>query len=136
VAPCLGNPNDFEAFGLQSERDDGRYVSALVDASVFREWVLNIGQRDAKSRVAHMLCEFAIRREAAGLGSPERFDLPMSQEQVGDATGLTSVHVNRMRRALGEDGVIDRNKRDVRITDWKRLRDIAGFDPMYLHNVA
>ncbi|WP_380780000.1 Crp/Fnr family transcriptional regulator [Sphingomonas sp. R86520] len=108
----------------------------LVDASVFREWVLNIGQRDAKSRVAHMLCEFAIRREAAGLGSPERFDLPMSQEQIGDATGLTSVHVNRMLRALGEDGVIDRDKRDVRITDWKRLRDIGGFDPMYLHNVA
>jgi CRP-like cAMP-binding protein len=108
----------------------------LIDASVFREWVLNIGRRDAKSRIAHMLCEFAVRREAAGLGSPERFELPMSQEQIGDATGLTSVHVNRMLRALAEDGVIDRDKRDLRITDWERLRSIAGFDPMYLHAVA
>lgn len=108
----------------------------LIDASIFREWVLNVGRRDAKSRIAHMLCEFAIRREAAGLGSPERFDLPMSQEQIADATGLTSVHVNRMLRALGEDGVIARDKREVHITDWGRLRRIADFNPMYLHNVA
>jgi CRP-like cAMP-binding protein len=108
----------------------------LIDASIFREWVLNVGQRDAKSRIAHMLCEFAVRREAAGLGSPERFDLPMSQEQIGDATGLTAVHVNRMLRALATDGVIDRDKREVHITDWKGMRSIAGFDPMYLHAVA
>ncbi len=108
----------------------------LIDASIFREWVLNVGRRDAKSRIAHMLCEFAVRREAAGLGSPERFDLPMSQEQIADATGLTPVHVNRMLRALGEDGVIARDKRELNIIDWDQLRRIADFNAMYLHSAA
>ena len=108
----------------------------LIDASISREWVLNVGQREAKSRVAHMLCEFAVRREAAGLGSPERFDLPMTQEHIADATGLTSVHVNRMLMALASDGIIERNKRDLRIVDWDRMRRAADFDIQYLHMAA
>lgn len=108
----------------------------LIDASIFREWVLNVGQRDAKSRVAHMLCEFAVRRETAGLGTPERFDLPMSQEHIGDATGMTTIHVNRMLMALENDGVIERDKRDVRVIDWERMRRAAGFDAKYLHVAA
>jgi CRP-like cAMP-binding protein len=108
----------------------------LIDGSVFREWVLNVGRRDAKARVAHMLCEFATRRENAGLGSPERFELPMSQEQIADATGLTPVHVNRMLHALSDDGIITRDKRKVDILDWKRMRRVADFDPMYLHGSA
>ena len=108
----------------------------LIDASIFREWVLNVGRRDAKARIAHMLCEFAARREAAGLGSPERFELPMTQEQIGDATGMTPVHVNRMLHELGRDGVIVRNKREVEITDWEGMREIADFDPAYLHAAA
>ena len=108
----------------------------LIDGSVFREWVLNVGRRDAKARVAHMLCEFATRRENAGLGSPERFELPMSQEQIADATGLTPVHVNRMLHALSDDGIIARDKRKVDILDWKRMRRVADFDPMYLHGSA
>ena len=108
----------------------------LIDASVFREWVLNVGRRDAKARIAHMLCEFAARREAAGLGSPERFELPMTQEQIGDATGMTSVHVNRMLHELGHEGVIVRHQREVQIIDWARMRRIADFDPAYLHAAA
>jgi CRP-like cAMP-binding protein len=108
----------------------------LIDASIFREWVLNVGQRDAKSRIAHMLCEFAVRREAAGLGTPERFELPMSQEHIADATGLTPVHVNRMLMALANEGIIERDKRDVKITDWERMRRAADFDVNYLHMAA
>jgi CRP-like cAMP-binding protein len=108
----------------------------LIEASIFREWVLNVGQRDAKARIAHMLCEFAVRRDAAGLGSPERFDLPMTQEHIADATGLTPVHVNRMLMALANDGVIERNKRDLRIVDWDRMRRAADFDSQYLHMAA
>ena len=108
----------------------------LIDGAIFREWVLNVGRRDAKSRVAHMLCEFARRREQAGLGSPERFELPMSQEQIADATGLTPVHVNRMLHALAADGIISRDKRLVDILDWKRMRRVADFDPAYLHDAA
>ncbi len=105
----------------------------LIDASIFREWVLNVGQRDAKARIAHMLCEFAVRRQAAGLGDPERFDLPMTQEHIADATGLTPVHVNRTLKALGAAGLIDRKKRNVAIADWERMRRAADFDPTYLH---
>lgn len=108
----------------------------LIDASVFREWVLNVGRRDARSRIAHMLCEFAARREAAGLGPPERFELPMTQEQIADATGLTPVHVNRMLRALRDEGVIAHDKREVQISDWPRMRATADFDPAYLHATA
>lgn len=109
---------------------------ALIDASIFREWVLNVGQRDAKSRIAHMLCEFAVRREAAGLGTPERFELPMSQQHIADATGLTAIHVNRMLMALANDGVLERNRRDVTIADWERMRQIGDFDASYLHMAA
>ncbi len=105
----------------------------LIEASIFREWVLNIGRRDARSRIAHMLCEFAMRHEAAGLGSPERFDLPMTQEDVADATGLTPIHVNRMLQALSADGVIARDKRRVHIVNWARMRQVADFDASYLH---
>ena len=105
----------------------------LIDASIFREWVLNVGRRDAKTRIAHMLCEFAARCEAAGLGSPSAFELPMTQEQIADATGLTSVHVNRMLRALESDGAIARDRRHIRIADWQNMRSIADFDPAYLH---
>lgn len=108
----------------------------LIDASVFREWVLNVGRRDARSRIAHMLCEFASRREAAGLGSPERFDLPMTQEQIGDATGLTPVHVNRMLSLLSAEGLIARDKRHVEIVEWDRMQQVADFHPAYLHAAA
>jgi CRP-like cAMP-binding protein len=109
---------------------------ALIDASIFREWVLNVGRRDARSRIAHMLCEFAARREAAGLGGAERFELPMTQEEIADATGLTTVHVNRTLQALGREGVIVRKGRQFQISDWHRMREVADFDPAYLHEAA
>jgi CRP-like cAMP-binding protein len=108
----------------------------LVDASIFREWVLNVGRRDAKQRIAHMLCEFAARAEAAGLGSPAQFTLPMTQEDIADATGLTPVHVNRMLRMLTEEGALMRNGREIRIVDWPRMRQTADFSPEYLHLAA
>jgi CRP-like cAMP-binding protein len=108
----------------------------LIDASIFREWVLNVGRRDAKARITHMLCEFVARREAAGLGMPERFELPFSNEQIGDATGLAAVHVSRILHDLGQDGVIVRDRREVEIRDWARMREIADFDPRYLHAAA
>lgn len=107
--------------------------SVFVDASIFREWVLNVGRREAIARVAHLLCEFAARREAAELGTPDHFKLPMSQEEIGDATGLTPVHVNRMLQTLGAQGIIRRNRREVWIVDWDGLRKTADFDSTYLH---
>ena len=108
----------------------------LIDGSIYREWVLNVGRRDARSRIAHMLCEFATRRAAAGLGSAEHFELPMTQEQIGDATGLTAVHVNRMLQSLRDEGVLSRHGRTIHIVDDDRLRRIADFEPAYLHQAA
>jgi CRP-like cAMP-binding protein len=115
---------------------DALWRDTLIDASIFREWVLNVGRRDARSRVSHMLCEFAARGQAVGLGSPEGFELPMTQEEIADATGLTPVHVNRTLRALREEGVIALDRRHLAVRDWPRLRQIAGFDAAYLHGAA
>jgi len=108
----------------------------LIDASIAREWIVNVGRRGAMERIAHLLCEFAARRDAAGFGPPERFDLPMTQEQIGDATGLTSVHVNRKLHELQENGVIARDRRALHIRDWQGLMRIGDFDPAYLHAAA
>jgi CRP-like cAMP-binding protein len=109
------------------------WYETLVDASIFREWTLNVGRRDARTRIAHMLCEFAIRLEAAGLGEKCGYELPMNQEQLADALGLTSVHTNRTLMTLGDEGFITRTNRSVRIEDWTKLATIGDFDPAYLH---
>ena len=109
------------------------WVDTLIDGSIFREWVMNIGRRDARERIAHLFCEFARRLEAAGLGSTSGYELPMTQEQLADATGLTAVHVNRTLKAMDAEGLIKREKRFVLIPDWERLRDVAGFNELYLH---
>jgi CRP-like cAMP-binding protein len=109
------------------------WVDMLIDSSIFREWITNVGRRDARTRIAHLLCEFARRLEVAGLAGEYRYELPMTQEQLGDAAGLTPVHVNRVLRDLDKEGVISRTKRNVAIADWDRLRAIADFNENYLH---
>jgi CRP-like cAMP-binding protein len=109
------------------------WTLTLIDASVFREWVVNVGRRSSVARIAHLLCEFATRLEAEGLASEYGYDLPMTQEQIADATGLTPVHVNRVLKELGRMGVIARDKRAITISDWDGLRDVGDFNPRYLH---
>lgn len=109
------------------------WLDTLIDGSVYREWVMNVGRRPARQRLAHLLCEFAKRLEVAGMGSEQGYNLPMTQEQLADATGLTPVHVNRSLKALEADGLIVRERRFVRIPDWERLRDESGFNELYLH---
>jgi CRP-like cAMP-binding protein len=110
------------------------WLDTLVDASVSREWIANIGRRDARTRVAHLLCELALRIELAGLGKQNAFELPMTQEQLADATGLTSVHVNRTLKQLERDGVIDRaHPKSLLIADWRKLADVGDFNSAYLH---
>ena len=108
-------------------------VSVLVEASIFREWILNIGRRDAKSRLAHMLCELAVRLDAHGLADDMGYHLPMTQAELADALGLTPVHLNRVIRSLEVDGLINRSKRDITFPDWEQMRDLADFNDRYLH---
>lgn len=109
------------------------WTEALIEASIFREWIVNVGRRDARTRIAHLLCEFAVRMQAMGNAAPEGYELPMTQEQIGDATGLTSVHVNRTLKSLAEDGIITRRGRYIGFADWDRVRGAADFSDLYLH---
>ena len=110
------------------------WIDTLVDASIFREWIANVGRRDARTRIAHLLCEFSLRLKVAGIGGETGYELPMTQEQLGDATGLTSVHVNRTLKALEAEGLIERSDpRSINIGDWRKLADVGDFDSNYLH---
>ena len=110
------------------------WIDTLIDASIFREWVVNVGRRDSRTRVAHILCEFSLRLEAAGLCDSHHYVMPMTQEQIADAVGLTPVHVNRVLKALENDGLISRNKRSLKIEDWDRLSQVGDFHERYLHH--
>ena len=110
------------------------WLDTLVDGSIFREWITNVGRRDAKTRISHLLCEFALRLKLAGLGEPTNYELPMTQEQLADATGLTPVHVNRTLKVLERDRLIDRTSaRSIVIGDWRKLADAGDFQSGYLH---
>jgi CRP-like cAMP-binding protein len=110
------------------------WIDTLVEGSISREWVANVGRRDARTRIAHLFCEFGLRLQHAGLGQDIGYDLPMTQEQLGDTTGLTAVHVNRTIKQLEADGLIDRvSPRAISIGNWKQLADTGDFDSGYLH---
>jgi CRP-like cAMP-binding protein len=109
------------------------WTDTLIDGSIFREWIVNVGRRSAKAALSHLLCEFARRLELAGLAKEYNYELPMSQEQLADALGITPVHVNRTLRELERDGLIRRERRYIHIPDWELLRKIGGFNELYLH---
>ena len=110
------------------------WIDTLIDSSIFREWVINVGRRDSRTRIAHLLCEFALRLESVGIGDGRRYEMPMTQEQLADATGLTAVHVNRTIKGLEADGLIARvHPRSITIGDWRKLADTGDFNSGYLH---
>lgn len=104
----------------------------VADAAALAKAAANIGRKDAQARLAHLFCELGIRMEAAGLGTRTHYRLPVNQEQLADATGLTSVHVNRMLRMLREAGLVEFRGQQVEVTDPQRLASVAEFDPRYL----
>ncbi|MEA3012942.1 MAG: hypothetical protein QOD42_1487 [Sphingomonadales bacterium] len=106
---------------------------SVIDAAVLAEWVVNVGRRDARSRMAHLLCEIACRTHAAGRRVGLRFEFPATQAHVADMLGLTSVHVNRTAQALRKENVVRIETHAIEILDWKRLAAIGEFDPGYLH---
>jgi len=110
------------------------WLDSLIDSSIFREWVVNLGRRDARGRVAHLLCEFADRLQASGMMNGAGYDFPITQEQIADATGLTPVHTNRTLQSLRRDGVISLNSASLVIHDWEALREIGDFNERYLHH--
>jgi CRP-like cAMP-binding protein len=106
--------------------------TGLIDAAVLREWVANIGRRAAEAAVAHIICELHLRMRAVELVSSDRFSLPLTQEDLGDAVGLTSVHVNRILQRMRAQGLLEFRQRVVTILDLEGLREMAGFESDYL----
>lgn len=105
----------------------------LVTAAVQREWTLNLGQRSAYERLAHLLIELNLRLQVIGRASQGRCDFPLTQNDLADATGLTAVHVNRTLQELRRDGLIELERRQLRILDLERMMDAAMFNANYLH---
>lgn len=104
----------------------------VIDAAILNEWVVNVGRRDARSRLAHLLCEIACRSGRRPVEDGFSFPFPITQNQLADMTGLTAVHVNRTLKGLREDKLIEMVHRTVRILNWSRLTKIGEFDPTYL----
>ena len=109
------------------------FWSTLVDEATLREWLVNMGQRDAYARLAHLFCEMWLRMKQIGLTHGNSFTLPVTQEELGDTMGLTSVHVNRVLQRLRAEGLLSLARGQMTLHDIDRLREIAGFDPNYLH---
>ena len=107
--------------------------SQLVDQSVLRAWIVSMGRRTAKERIAHLMCELYIRMRNIGLATDDRCEMPLTQIVIADAVGLTPVHVNRVLRSLRLDGVMELSSGSLKIIDPIRLAEIAGFDGNYLH---
>lgn len=105
----------------------------LVTNSIQREWTLNIGQRTAYERIAHLLVELFLRLRSVKLTNGDSCDFPITQTDIADATGLTAVHVNRTLQELRRDGLIILERKRLRIPDLKRLKDAAMFNTNYLH---
>ncbi|MGZ2412324.1 CRP-like cAMP-binding protein [Sphingomonas sp. F9_3S_D5_B_2] len=104
-----------------------------LDAAIHREWMLSVGRRSALACVAHLFCELLIRLQIAGLADEDAFDFPLTQVQLADCVGLTSVHVNRTLQELRKRGLIELKDKRLRILDLPGLQRVGEFDPAYLY---
>ena len=108
-------------------------VDILIEASIGREWLLNLGRRNALSRLAHLLCELHYRLLDTKSDGLDARDVPMTQEQLADLLGLTPVHINRTLKELERRGAVARHGRGVRLGAIATLRPLADFSDTYLH---
>ena len=109
------------------------WFSTLIDAAIHRERILSIGRRDALARLGHLFCELYVRLEVVGLAADLRYKLPLTQADLGDASGLTSLHVNRMLKKRRGDGLLTFRGGEVVLHDWQELTRQAEFDTDFLH---
>jgi CRP-like cAMP-binding protein len=107
--------------------------NSLVEESIAREWTLNVGQRTAYERMAHLLCEFFIRMRAVGLVDGQSCELPMTQAELADALGLSTVHTNRTLQELRRDNLITLRGKNLVVSDLEALQAAALFNANYLH---
>jgi CRP-like cAMP-binding protein len=104
----------------------------LIDAAIFRQWMVGIGRRSAFARVAHTFCEFVTRMRAVGLTEGNTCELPFTQAMIADALGLSTVHVNRTIQELRIKNLIRLTGGSLTVCDWDGLQQAGEFDPTYL----
>ena len=107
--------------------------ATMVDEAILRQWMLSLGVRSAEERIAHLFVELLHRLKAVGLATETGYALPITQEQLAECAGLSTVHVNRVLNRLREAGLVTMQRHRVAIADLPRLTAIAGFDLEYLH---
>ena len=122
-----------EAWTRHPRVNKALWWATLVDEAILRQWIVNLGARRADERIAHLLLELQHRLTTVGLATEKGFALPISQETLGECTGLSAVHVNRVLSRLRDAGIVAFQRHRVDISDMSRLVQIAGFDPDYLH---
>lgn len=121
---------------LMRERPDvaaAFWRETLIDAAIFREWIVNVGSRPARPRLAHLFCELFNRLQTVGLADEGGFVLPLTQTELGEATGMSAVHVNRSMQELRAEGLIASEGKFLRVLDWPRLKKVGGYERRYLH---
>jgi CRP-like cAMP-binding protein len=137
VSPCRIGFIQHDAmralFRAHPRLGDAFWRMTLIDAALYREWMLNIGRRDAYARMAHLFCELVTRLDVVGLAPECTCPLPMTQPELADALGVTPVHVNRVLGDMREAGLITLRNRQLTVHDWEGLKAAAEFDPTYLH---
>jgi CRP-like cAMP-binding protein len=109
------------------------WLSTLIDASINRQWIVAMGRLASGAQFAHLICELRVRLGIIGQADDDGYDFPLTQTQVADVLGLSLVHVNRVVQELRREELIAWSGRRIRILDWKRLVELAEFDPRYLH---
>lgn len=105
----------------------------LVDESVLRSWIVNMGRRSAIERIAHLMCELHVRARVVATGNQNHCPMPLTQIVLADALGLTPVHVNRVLKILKATDVMTIGAGTLTISDFSKLAALAGFDGNYLH---
>ena len=125
----IGKAKDFDPI-VDAHPEMQRFFWRLVhrNEQIGYEWLVNCGRRDSTARVAHLLCETAVRMRA----NEERMLNPFTQQQIADITGQTSVNVNRVLADMERQGLIRRKGREIEFTDWSEMRRVASFQPAYL----
>jgi len=118
--------NRFNAIAYAFWRD------GIVDAAIIAQSVLNLGQRKAPARIAHVFCEIAVRKKLDISKQALTFGFPITQKQLGELVGLHAVHVNRTLKKLRADGLVTMDDGTVNILSWRGLAERAAFDPFYL----
>jgi CRP-like cAMP-binding protein len=107
--------------------------STLVDEGTLREWIVNVTRRSAEEAVAHLFCEMLLRLEVVGLRIEDGFEFPVTQTELADTVGLSTVHANRVLQKLRKEKLIRLTKSSLQILNIKGLMELAGFEPNYLH---